>query len=44
VNQVSDKKLKMRPHSLYGTIVRDIHFWIPLLVLIAGMLLLRELR
>jgi hypothetical protein len=41
---VNDKKLKMRPHILYGTIVRDIHFWIPLLVLIAGMLVLRELR
>lgn len=41
---MNNKKLKMRPHTLYGTIVRDIHFWIPLLVLIAGMLVLRELR
>jgi hypothetical protein len=41
---VNENKLRMRPHTLYGTIVRDIHFWIPLLVLIAGMLLLRELR
>ena len=41
---MNENKLRMRSHTLYGTIVRDIHFWIPLLVLIAGMLLLRELR
>ena len=43
-NQVNDKHLRIRPHTLYGAIVRDSHFWIPLLVLIAGMFLLRELR
>lgn len=41
---MNENKLRMRPHTLYGTIVLYIDFWIPLLVLIAGMLLLRELR
>lgn len=33
-----------RPDALFRTIVRDVHFWIPLVVLLAGLLFLRELR
>ena len=28
--------------SLFSTVMHDIHFWIPLIVLLAGLLLLRE--
>ncbi|PYI84057.1 MAG: translocated intimin receptor Tir [Verrucomicrobia bacterium] len=41
---MNDKHLRIRPDSLFSTIMRDIHFWIPLLVLLAGLLFLRELR
>jgi hypothetical protein len=41
VHQVKDNK-PIRTNSLFHTIMRDIHFWIPLLVLLAGLLLLRE--
>ena len=41
---VKDKSLSIRPDRLLGTIVRDLHFWIPLLVLLAGLFLLRELH
>ena len=41
---MNDKNLRRRPTSLFSTIMRDIHFWIPLLVLLAGLLFLRELR
>lgn len=34
----------MRRGSLFSTVLRDIHFWIPLIVLLAGLLFLRELR
>jgi hypothetical protein len=30
--------------SLFRIIATDIHFWIPLLVLVAGLVLLHELR
>ena len=30
--------------SLFGVVVTDIHFWIPLIVLVAGLVLLHELR
>jgi hypothetical protein len=30
--------------SLFRTIATDVHFWIPLLVLLAGLVLLHELR
>jgi len=36
--------MTLRRDSLFRTILRDIHFWIPLLVLIAGVLFLRTLR
>jgi hypothetical protein len=39
-----EKELKARPGSVFSTVLRDIHFWIPLLVLFAGLLFLRELR
>jgi hypothetical protein len=32
------------PDTLLRVIATDIHFWIPLLVLLAGLVLLRELR
>ena len=41
---MNDENLRARPASLLYTIARDIHFWIPLLVLIAGLLFLLELR
>jgi len=41
VHQVKHNK-PIRTDSLFSTIMRDIHFWIPLLVLFAGLLLLRE--
>jgi hypothetical protein len=30
--------------SLFGLVATDIHFWIPLIVLVAGLVLLHELR
>ena len=41
---MNDENLRIRPDSLLRTIMRDIHFWIPLLVLLAGLLFLRELH
>jgi hypothetical protein len=41
---VNNKNLRTRPDSLFSTIMRDVHFWIPLLVLLGGLLFLRELR
>lgn len=41
---MNDEDLRIRPDSLLRTIMRDIHFWIPLIVLLAGLLLLQELR
>jgi len=38
------KNLRIRRDTLLGAIIRDIHFWIPLIVLLAGLLLLRELH
>jgi len=35
--------MRLRHDSLFRTILCDIHFWIPLLVLIAGVLFLRTL-
>jgi len=29
---------------MFRIIIRDVHFWIPLLVLVAGLLFLRELH
>ena len=29
---------------LFGIVVTDVHFWIPLIVLVAGLVLLHELR
>ncbi len=31
-------------HNLFRAIATDIHFWIPLVVLLAGLLLLDKLR
>ena len=41
---MKDKNLRLRPGSLFSTVMRDVHFWIPLIVLLAGLLFLRELR
>ena len=35
---------RMRPGVLFRTILRDIHFWIPLVVLLAGLLFLHQLH
>ena len=32
------------PVNLFGEIVTDLHFWIPLIVLVGGFLLLDKLR
>jgi len=39
-----EENQRTRPDSLFSTIMRDLHFWIPLTVLIAGLLLLRQLH
>jgi hypothetical protein len=41
---MKDKNLMVRPGTLFNTIVYDIHFWIPLIVLLAGLLLLHTLH
>jgi len=41
---MNDENSRTRPTSLFYTIARDIHFWIPLLVLIVGLLFLLQLR
>jgi len=41
---MNDRSATTRPASLFSVIVRDIHFWIPLVVLIAGLLFLRQLH
>jgi hypothetical protein len=41
---MNDRNLRIRPDSLFSTIMGDIHFWIPLVVLLAGLLLLHELH
>jgi len=43
-DSVKNKSLKARPSSLFSTIMCDIHFWIPLLVLLTGLFVLRELH
>jgi hypothetical protein len=39
-----DETGRTEPASLFRTIATDIHFWIPLLVFLAGLVLLHELR
>jgi hypothetical protein len=41
---VTDDNPSTRRDTLFITIMTDIHFWIPLIVLLAGLLLLRELH
>lgn len=41
---MDDNNLRTRTDSLFNTIMGDIHFWIPLIVLLAGLLLLPELH
>lgn len=41
---MNGKRLIAQAEPMFRTIVRDIHFWIPLIVLIAGLLFLHELR
>jgi hypothetical protein len=43
VNRTHEKSNPQR-RSLLSAIVSDVHFWIPLGVLMAGLLLLHELR
>lgn len=35
---------KFRPARLFQAVIGDIHLWIPLVVLLAGLLLLHHLR
>jgi hypothetical protein len=41
---MTEKYLRVRRDILLRTIMSDVHFWIPLVVLLAGLLFLRELR
>jgi len=40
---MNEKNMK-QPGSLFSTVMRDLHFWIPLIVLLAGLIFLREIR
>ena len=40
----SMEKMNSRFRGLFGTVMRDLHFWIPLAVLLVGLLFLRGLR
>jgi hypothetical protein len=44
VNPPHDEESPVPRRPLLSAIVRDVHFWIPLAVLIAGLFLLHELR
>jgi hypothetical protein len=44
VNPLHDEESPVPRRPLLSAIVRDVHFWIPLAVLIAGLFLLHELR
>jgi hypothetical protein len=41
---MKDKNLRIRPDTLFRTVIHDIHFWIPLLVLLAGLFFLHQLH
>jgi hypothetical protein len=41
---MKDKNLAVRPDTRFSTIMHDTHFWIPLIVLLAGLFLLHELH
>jgi hypothetical protein len=44
VNPLHEEQSIARRQPLLGAIVSDVHFWIPLVMLMAGLLLLHELR
>ena len=44
VNQGDENEFSAERQPLLRAIVRDVHFWIPLGVLMAGLILLHELR
>lgn len=44
VNPQHEEELSPQREPLLHAIVRDVHFWIPLGVLMAGLILLHELR
>jgi hypothetical protein len=44
VNPLRDEESPATRQPLLSVIVRDVHFWIPLVVLMAGLFLLHELR
>jgi len=44
VNPLHEEKLDPQRQPLLTAILHDVHFWIPLVVLMAGLLLLHELR
>jgi hypothetical protein len=44
VNQGHENESRVQRQPLLRTIVRDVHFWIPLGALMAGLILLHELR
>jgi hypothetical protein len=44
VNPLHEEESPVQGQPLLSVIVRDVHFWIPLLALMAGLFLLHELR
>jgi hypothetical protein len=44
VNPLHEEESPAQGQPLLSVIVRDVHFWIPLVALIAGLFLLHELR
>jgi hypothetical protein len=41
---IENQNAKVRPARLFQAVIGDIHLWIPLVVLLAGLLLLHHLR
>ena len=41
---LKQQNAKLRPARLFQAVIGDIHLWIPLVVLLAGLLLLHHLR
>ena len=43
-DMANDPNHRVRSKGLLATILSDIHFWIPALVLLAGLIILHKLR
>lgn len=38
---MADNRREQQPHAWLGLVLRDVHFWIPVAVLVGGLLVLR---